>query len=123
MNGGVPVNATGIIFLVLAIVLNAMANILMKASAIHRSEDASDLLFNPWMLGGLASFGLAFIAYRQALMRGLPLSIGYPVMTTAGLVIILAASYLVFKERLDVMQWAGIACLFLGIWLIAGRMS
>lgn len=116
-------NVTGIVFLVLAIVLNAAANILVKASALHRSEEPTDLLFNPWMLGGLASFGLAFVAYRQALMRGLPLSVGYPVMTTAGFIIILAASFFVFKERLDVLQWVGIACLFLGIWLIAGRMS
>ena len=114
---------SGLLFLLIAIVLNAMANILVKASALHKSEGIQDQLLNPWMIGGLACFGLAFLAYRQVLLRGLPLSIGYPVMTTAGFVIVLAASAVFFSERLDWIQWAGIGFLLAGIWLIAGRMA
>jgi multidrug transporter EmrE-like cation transporter len=115
-------NAIGILIFLLAIVLNAGANVLMKASAVNRVEGLQDQILNPFMIAGLASFGLAFLAYRQVLLRGIPLSIAYPVMTTAGFIIVLAASHFVFHERLDGQQWTGIALLVAGIWLIAGRL-
>ncbi len=116
-------NTAGIAIFLLAIVLNAGANILMKASAVNRGEGWQDQILNPYMITGLASFGLAFLAYRQVLLRGIPLSIAYPIMTTAGFIIVLAASNVFFHERLDWVQWTGIGLLVAGIWLIAGRMS
>jgi len=115
-------NVSGIVIFMIAIVLNAAANILMKASAVNKGEGIQDQLFNPFMLAGLASFGLAFLAYRQVLLRGIPLSIAYPIMTTAGFIIVLAASNFFFHEKLDLQQWTGIGLLVAGIWLIAGRM-
>lgn len=115
-------SAIGIGIFLLAIVLNAAANVLMKASAVNRGEGWQDQILNPFMIAGLASFGLAFLAYRQVLLKGIPLSIAYPIMTTAGFIIVLAASHFVFHEKLDWQQWTGIALLVGGIWLIAGKM-
>lgn len=116
-------NTIGMIIFLIAILLNAAANILMKASAVHKSDEAIDQILNPFMLAGLASFGLAFLAYRQVLLRGIPLSIAYPIMTTAGFIIVLAASHYWFHEKLDIQQWVGIGLLVTGIWLIAGKLA
>ena len=52
-----------LIVFILAIVLNASANILIKASAYRSGEMGTEelikQLFNPWLIAGLASFGLA----------------------------------------------------------------
>lgn len=116
-----------LIVFILAIVLNASANILIKASA-YRSGDLDPeafikQLFNPWLIAGLASFGLAFIAYRHVLSQNVPLSVAYPIMTSLGFIIVLVASRIFFHENLDWIQYAGIVMMIVGLWLVASRMS
>ena len=115
-----------LIVFILAIVLNASANILIKASAYRSgemgAEDFIRQLFNPWLIAGLASFGLAFIAYRHVLSQSVPLSIAYPIMTSLGFIIVLVASRFFFQESLDWIQYAGIAMMIVGLWLVASRM-
>ncbi len=114
---------TNLIILILAIFLNAFANILIKASAIYsKGETLYDLFKNFWLLSGLASFGLAFIFYRQVLSMGMPLSIAYPLMTTTGFIIVIIASQILFKERIEPIQWFGIGLIMIGIWIIASKM-
>lgn len=116
-----------LIVLLVAIVLNASANILVKASALRKDEAGiegliSGVLLNPWLISGLASFGLAFVAYRFVL-KDMQLSIAYPIMTTCGFAIVLLASRIFFQETLNLTQWAGIGFLVLGLWLIASQMT
>src|SRR5689334_14459461 len=97
----------------LAIVLNATANILVKASALNKDEEGAvglikGFLLNPLLIAGLASFGLAFVAYRYVLNQGIPLSTAYPLMTTLGFAIVLVASRIFFHETLNPIQWGGI---------------
>ena len=117
----------GLIIFGFAISFNALANILIKASSYAKVEDSVQgfvqSLFNPWLIGGLVSFGLAFIAYRHVLSLGIPLSVAYPIMTTMGFAIVLVASRFLFKETLDVIQYVGIALLIAGLWLVASRMQ
>lgn len=107
----------------LAIILNAVANILIKASAIKQNiDDPSGYLksfLNPFLISGLASFALALVAYRFVLGHGMKLSIAYPIMTTAGFAIVILASKIFFHEDLNLVQWIGIALLAAGIWLVA----
>ena len=120
------------VFLVffLAIVFNALANILIKASTLRKGTDIyssvngfmSEML-NPYFVGGLISFGLALLAYRYVLGNGIKLSVGYPIMTTAGFAIVIFASKIFFNETLYPVQWVGIAFLAVGLWLVASRLS
>ncbi|GIX42851.1 MAG: cation transporter [Leptospiraceae bacterium] len=111
-----------ILMLIVAIVLNALANILIKASAIYSNDETIiGLITNPWLISGLISFGLAFVFYRYVLSKGLPLSIAYPLMTTTGFAIVIIASRIFFNERLVLIQWLGIGFIVLGIWLIASK--
>jgi len=115
-------NTFTLIMLIIAIILNALANILIKASALYsKDESLLGLLLNFWLIGGLICFGLAFIFYRYVLSKGLPLSIAYPLMTTTGFAIVIFASRIFFNEKLVMIQWLGIGFLIVGIWLIASK--
>lgn len=115
-------NTFTLTILILAIILNALANILLKASAIYsKDESLPGIVFNPWLISGLGSFGLAFIFYRYVLSKGMPLSIAYPIMTTTGFAIVIIASKIFFQEKLVMIQWIGILFLIIGIWLIASK--
>jgi multidrug transporter EmrE-like cation transporter len=121
--------STVILVFILAIVLNATANILIKASTLKGGAEPEGLvgyileMLNPLFLGGILSFGLALIAYRFVLGNGVKLSIGYPLMTTSGFAIVILASWIFFKESLHPVQWIGIALLALGLWLVASRVT
>lgn len=111
----------------LAILLNALANILVKASALKKDEESVEglvkgFLLNPVLIAGLASFGLAFVAYRYVLSQGIPLSVAYPIMTTLGFAVVLVASRFFFNETLNLVQWGGIGFLVLGLWMVASQM-
>ncbi len=73
-------------------------------------------------MGGLTCFGIALIAYKFVLGQGVKLSVGYPVMTSCGFAIVLLASRYFFHESLNMVQWAGIGLLVVGIWMIASQM-
>jgi hypothetical protein len=46
------------------------------------------------------------------------LSIAYPVMVSGGYIIILAVSWFLCRERLGVMQYAGVGLILGGIWMV-----
>lgn len=113
------------IFLVAALILNAVANILIKLSQ-SRLADSPPLtgfaailqtyLNWPFLLG-ICCFGLNLMAYTQALKR-LPLSIAYPLMITIGYLIILVVSWFLFQERLTATKYAGAVLMIGGLWLL-----
>jgi drug/metabolite transporter (DMT)-like permease len=60
---------------------------------------------SPWILFGLAVFGISAIAWLAALSR-VPLSVAYP-FNALGYLVILTASILVLHERANLLTWAG----------------
>jgi drug/metabolite transporter (DMT)-like permease len=60
---------------------------------------------SPWILFGLAVFGVSAIAWLAALSR-VPLSVAYP-FNALGYLVILTASILVLHERANVLTWTG----------------
>jgi len=121
------VSLTTLIVLILAIVLNAVANILIKASALKKDDAGVEgliksVILNPWLIAGVTSFALALVAYRFVLTN-MKLSVAYPLMTTCGFAIVILASRYFFHENLNMIQWAGIGLLVLGIWMIASQMG
>ena len=115
----------GYLFLALALVLNATANVLLKIGAarlggLEEPGLPGRLIANPHLLAGLSLFALNVIFYLLALTR-LSLSIAYPIMTAGGVVIIVAASVLLLQEALSMRQGLGLLLLILGIVLVAER--
>jgi multidrug transporter EmrE-like cation transporter len=72
-----------------------------------------NLVFNPWVLSGLAAAFLASLAWMAAMTR-LPLSHAYPFMSLA-FVLVLFLSAFFFHEPLTWPKIAGMALIVIGI--------
>ncbi len=117
---------TAYIFLILALVLNAAANILIKLSQTRLAATEVQQVgfagivqtYLNWpFIVGICCFGLNLLAYTQALKR-LPLSIAYPMMVTVGYLIILVVSWFLFQERLTATKYIGAVMMIGGLWLL-----
>ena len=116
---------TSVIFLILAIVFNAGANILMKAGVMTDPVKLSDGIIpfvlsyvtNFKLMSGIACFGIALVFYTKALEK-FNLSIAYPMMTSCGLIIVTLWSLFVFQEKLSAVQFGGLFMIIGGIWLL-----
>ncbi|MBO4711286.1 small multidrug resistance protein [bacterium] len=126
-NGGKDksVMSASVIFLILAIVFNAGANILMKAGVMAEPVKLSDgiipfilsYITNFKLMSGIACFGIALVFYTKALEK-FNLSIAYPMMTSCGLIIVTLWSLFMFHERLSAVQFGGLFMIIGGIWLL-----
>lgn len=115
---------TTYVVLGISIVLNATANILMKAGALKPKENgqAIDVLINmatnPVIWSGICCFALGLAAYNYALIK-MNLSVAYPVNTSVGYVLVILASFVFFKENLSFVQISGIGLIVAGVWMVA----
>jgi multidrug transporter EmrE-like cation transporter len=115
----------GYLFLALALVLNATANILLKIGAarlggLDEPNLVGRFITNYHLLAGLSLFALNVVFYILALTR-LNLSVAYPIMMAGGVVIIVAVSVLLLHEALTIRQAFGLFLLITGIVLVAKR--
>ena len=115
--------------LIFALIANAVANILikegMKAKAVSLSqplETFQQIVLNPFVVSGVFFFGLALAAYSFVLSK-IPLSIAYPVMTSAGFLIVLGYSTIKLQESMTPWQIVGVLCILAGIIMVAGNMN
>ena len=123
--------------LIIALVLNAAANLLMKvgmksvasAGGVLRDGPVAavgTVLSNAPLLVGLVCFALNAAFYMYALQsKSLKISVAYPIMVGGGFALIAVAARLhpALSERLTWGQIAGVALVFAGITLIASQTS
>ena len=115
-----------IIFLVCAILFNAMANILIKVGMVNQDALFQNgavsaiftILTNPFAITGIISFGLAFVLYSGVLSK-LDLSVAYPIMTGSGFLLVLLASIFLFHEQVNAFRLVGIIAIVFGITVIS----
>lgn len=114
-----------------ALVLNATANLMMKfgmerfkAAGITPDQGkvavAMALLTNWVLLVGLCLFAANVVLYTFAL-KELAISIAYPIMVTLGFAIIVTVAGIYLNERLSGLQWAGVALILVGVWLVGSQ--
>ena len=101
----------GVVFLILAIVFNSAANALLKLASGLPGWDLHKI--------GLFALGL-FLGLVNTLLyiKGLEtieLSIAYPVLSAASIVVIVLISVVLFKEGLPVQKIAGLATICAGL--------
>jgi multidrug transporter EmrE-like cation transporter len=118
-----------LIALAVALTANAAANLLIRAGMRGRALDLAEpgavlrgIVLNPLVLGGLALFALNVVSYAYVLSR-VPLSIAYPIMTSAGFLIVVTASSLLFHETLAPVQIAGAVVILVGVAMVASRLA
>lgn len=115
----------GFLFLIVALTLNAIANVLLKVGAMRLGDLAAPgligrLVSNYHLIAGLLLFALNVVFYIAALTR-LNLSVAYPIMVAGGIVIVVSASVLTLRESISGMQALGLILLFAGMALIGHR--
>ena len=119
--------------LTIALVLNAAANLLMKAG-MTKIQDSGGLmrdgpvqavinvLTNPTLIIGLTCFGLNAGFYMFALQsRTLKISVAYPLMVGGGYAIIATMGYLWLGERLTPVQIGGVVLILIGVIVVASQ--
>jgi multidrug transporter EmrE-like cation transporter len=112
----------GYLFLILAMALNAAANVLLKIGvarigALDEPGLASRLSTNYYLLAGLVLFAVNVVFYAAALSR-LQLSVAYPVMMAGGVLIVVTVSILFLRESLSVSQMIGMLLVVIGLVLL-----
>ena len=114
--------------LVIALVLNAGANVLMKVGANAAgplSDNASPWarianFLNAATILAIVLFAANVLAYRKAL-DNLNVSVAYPIMVSTGMILItIVAATPVLGERIAFWQVLGMVLIAMGVWLVAG---
>jgi multidrug transporter EmrE-like cation transporter len=121
------------IALVLALVLNATANLLMKFGVRRLGDSGASLSQGPaalagavlsnWVLiAGLVFFASNVVLYTYAL-AGIKISTAYPIMVSGGFAIIAVVAWKYLGENLTASQWLGIGMILVGVFLVARQMQ
>ena len=114
-------------FLLTGVLLNAGAQLLLKAGTnalgvITLTRDNWwDML---WKMGaqghfvaGVACYMVSLLVWIMGLSR-VPVSVAYP-MLSLGYVINAIAAYYLFGESVTMTRWLGIGFIIVGVWLVA----
>jgi multidrug transporter EmrE-like cation transporter len=114
-------------FLLTGVLLNAGAQLLLKAGTnalgviTLTRGNWWDML---WKMGtqghfvaGVACYMISLLVWIMGLSR-VPVSVAYP-MLSLGYVINAVAAYYLFGETVTVTRWLGIGFIIVGVWLVA----
>ena len=120
-------NATSFTLILTGVLLNAIAQLLLKAGTnvlgvltLTREQWLSTGLAvasNPYIVAGLACYVISVGVWIGALSR-VEVSIAYPMLSIGYVVNALAAWYL-FGEAVTMQRWLGIGFIVIGVWLLA----
>lgn len=114
-------------FLMAGVLLNATAQLLLKAGTNRVGEFAfalenvvpvgMKLAFNPFILGGLACYVVSVVVWILGLSR-VPVSVAYP-MLSVGYIVNAVLAYFLFGESLTAQKLLGIGFIIVGVFLVA----
>ena len=114
-------------FLLTGVLLNAAAQLLLKAGT--NALGVITLTLDNWpgtlwqmatqrhFMAGVTLYGLSLVVWILGLSR-VPVSIAYPLLSL-GYVINAIAAYYLFGELLTPARWTGIGFIVVGVWLVA----
>lgn len=116
----------GYLFLVIALILNAAANILMKLGSaqlplgkqLPLAEVVILMATNVYLIFGILLFAANVIFYILSLSK-INLSIAYPLMTAGGFMIITSFTFFYLKEPLNALQLIGLLLIIVGIMFVS----
>ena len=120
-------NAASWVFLLTGVLLNAAAQLLLKAgtNAVGHFEFSAQnivpvgmkLAFEPHIAGGLACYVVSLVVWIMGLSR-VEVSVAYP-MLSIGYVLNAVAAWHLFGESLTAQKLIGIAFIVAGVFLVA----
>jgi drug/metabolite transporter (DMT)-like permease len=118
---------TAFAFLITGVLLNAAAQLALKAGTnvtgviTLTAENWSDMLgrmaTQGYFIAGIMLYAISVIVWIVGLSR-VPVSIAYPMLSLGYIVNAIAAHYL-FGEAVTTRRWLGIGFIIIGVWLVA----
>jgi multidrug transporter EmrE-like cation transporter len=114
-------------FLMAGVLLNAVAQLLLKAGTNALgviSLDAGSWVQTLWRMASQGHFVLGAGCYVLSLfvwilgLSRVPVSVAYPLLSVGYVVNAIAAHYL-FGETVTATRWLGIGFIMVGVWLVA----
>lgn len=116
--------------LLLSIITASVAQIFLKKGVSTLGDSSfslsnlfnliSGILRNGWLLGGTLLFVISFLFYLFVLSK-LRLNLAYPVMVSAGMILVAIGSWIFLGEYLSWRQIMGIILIIFGIFLLLPR--
>ena len=113
-------------FVLVCIVFTVLGQLLIKWQAMNagnfpatwpaRASFFLNLVFNPWIMAGLASAVIAAFAWILAMTK-LPISVAYPMMSLT-YPLVMGLSWMMLGESLSVWRLAGAAFILAGVALL-----
>lgn len=119
--------ATAFAFLITGVLLNAGAQLLLKAGTNALGVitlDRHTWLDTLWRMATQGHFVMGVFVYMVSLviwimgLSRVPVSVAYP-MLSLGYIVNAVAAYYLFGEAVSVTKWLGIGFIVLGVWLVA----
>jgi multidrug transporter EmrE-like cation transporter len=114
-------------FLITGVLLNAAAQLLLKAGTNvigvitltreNWTETLARMATEGHFIAGVTFYGVSLIVWIIGLSR-VPVSIAYPMLSLGYVVNAIAAHYL-FGEGVTLARWLGIGFIVVGVWLVA----
>jgi multidrug transporter EmrE-like cation transporter len=111
----------------LGVLLNAAAQLLLKAGTNRVGEFAFSLdnivpigmklVLNPPILAGLGCYVVSVVVWIMALSR-VPVSVAYP-MLSVGYIVNAVAAWMLFGESITAQKLVGIGFICVGVFLVA----
>lgn len=96
-----------------AILIGVVGQLLLKTGVTRAADGLLTQFLSPYIVGGLAAYGLAAICYIVAIKR-IPVSIAFPSVALSYVLVAIAA-HLLWNEALGWQQFAGIGLIAAGI--------
>jgi multidrug transporter EmrE-like cation transporter len=120
-------NALSFALVLLGVLLNAAAQLLLKAgtnaigqfqfSAANLAPIGWKVATQPYILGGLACYAVSVVVWIMALSR-VEVSVAYP-MLSVGYVVNAVAAYFLFGEAVGAQRLVGIGVIIVGVYIVA----
>lgn len=114
--------------LLTSVLFNVTANILLKKGVTsfggisgqkaHLIADLTKAAFSPFIIGGLALYGLSFIIWLRVLSFN-DLSRSYPIFAAIVFLLTTAGSIVFLKESVSLLRVLGIIVIISGIYIVA----
>jgi multidrug transporter EmrE-like cation transporter len=122
-----PLSLTAFILVLTGVLLNAIAQLALKASVRHGGEIALEvsnalpaamqLAAQPWLWLGLVCYGISVVVWLLALSR-VEVSIAYP-MLSIGYVVNALAAWAWLGESMNLTKVTGIGIIIIGVYVLA----
>ena len=117
---------TNLIFIVTSVLLNALAQILLKAGMKNFSnidlknnitQTVLSISLNPYIISGFISYGISIILWLWVLSK-VDVSLAYP-FQALGYIVVTILAWLVFQENINLIRIIALIFISLGLIILA----